>query len=522
MTLQQPFSSYERKFIFLLVVVGIATLFFQLGINPLIQEEPRRALIALEMDLQNNVFVPTQTGDNYYRKPPFFNWMIMLSSKVFGGYTEWAIRSLTVFSHILLSLIVFQFFKSRTQFEIAVLTSLSFFFSVDIYYYFTNLGEIDLFYALLTASSIMLVFYFDEKKKNWSLFISIYFVTAICFLTKGLSALPYTALTLLAYFITKKKTRMLFSLQHFVGIGLLITILAAYFYVYSTSADVFGWWTTLLSESAGRAGDAGITKRMLHILEYPFQTLKNVLPAALLLPAIFLKGEKRYVDKAWLWIILLNFAVYWFSAEGRARYIYPLFPFICYLLIERTAAFDKKWLYLFLRSIAITALGIATLAAPIAPFVDELSYLPNRWLFVLVVALLLVMLWFSLFKLKVRPLMIIMGALILGKIGFSYILPQSRMQNSNAAKDKALAYEIMEITKDAPISRWGDVRISLTTAFYLERDREQILYQNKEIVPDIYYLVYEKELANLPNAELVLEFDFRGNMICLVKTMPST
>lgn len=517
MTLQHPFSNYEKRFVLLLIVAGIGVMFYQIGIYPLIQEEPRRALIALEMDLQDNLWVPTQTGNLYYRKPPFFNWMIILTSKIFGGYSEFAVRIWTLGSHIVLSFLVFHFFKKRTQFEVAVLTALCYFFSVDIYFYFTNLGEIDLFYALLTSSSIMLIFYFDEKEKYWWLFLSVYTLTACCLLTKGLSALPYTALTLLTYFVAKNKFKKVFSIQHFAGIGLFVMLLVGYFYAYSKYADVEGWWSTLLAESVGRANQAGLGQRLIQVFEYPIQTIKNVLPAALLLPAIFTKGKKNKIDKVWFWIILLNFSVYWFSGEGKARYIYPLFPFICYWLIERVAPFEKQWLYQFLKVVAISALIVATIATPIMPFVDELSFLPNRWLFVLIAEGVLVLLWFGLLRLQIRPLLIVMGALVVGKLGISYILPQSRAHQSGSSKDKALAYEIIELTGDAPIYRWGDVRISLTTAFYLEKEREQILYQKKEKAKDAYYLIYQDQLSELPAANEVLAIEFRGDIIYLVK-----
>ena len=52
------------------IILLIVSLFINLGMQPLYLEEPRRAIIALEMIFNKNFIVPTELGEFYYNKPP--------------------------------------------------------------------------------------------------------------------------------------------------------------------------------------------------------------------------------------------------------------------------------------------------------------------------------------------------------------------------------------------------------------------------------------------------------------------
>ena len=333
------------------------------------------------MVLQEDLLVPTQTGDLYYRKPPFYSWLIIISDQLFGDHIELAVRSISVTSHIILAYLSYLFFKRWSNREIALLSALAFLFSVDIFYYFSTLGEIDLFYALATSSSIFLIFHYGEKSSYWKLFILVYLLTAVCFLAKGLSALSYTAISLLAYFVTKRKFKVLFSIQHILGILTLVLILSLYFYAYSLMQDVNGWWPTLLSESADKVTSGGFEKWLAHFASFPLDTLKNIAPATLLIPALFVSRQRQSIDKAMIWIVLLNFAVYWFSVEGRSRYIYPLFPFMCYMIVSAVQKVDKAWVEKYLRFLSIILLSIVTVALPAIFFIDSSGEYPKQALY---------------------------------------------------------------------------------------------------------------------------------------------
>jgi 4-amino-4-deoxy-L-arabinose transferase-like glycosyltransferase len=135
MLAEAEFSKFEKNYLWLLIGGLMFAFFYQLGIYPLFLEEPRRGLIALEMMLQDNLWVPTQTGDLYFRKPPLYNWALVAAYKVFG-VTEFATRFFSVLSHILLGGVTYLFSRKYLTNQAAILVALSYLLSVDILVYF--------------------------------------------------------------------------------------------------------------------------------------------------------------------------------------------------------------------------------------------------------------------------------------------------------------------------------------------------------------------------------------------------
>ena len=79
----------------LLLIGGLSTvLWSHLGYLPLDtrSDEPRRALVALEMILSNDYVTPTLNGARYFNKPPLYNWIIAGSYHLFGNYSSFALR----------------------------------------------------------------------------------------------------------------------------------------------------------------------------------------------------------------------------------------------------------------------------------------------------------------------------------------------------------------------------------------------------------------------------------------------
>ena len=72
-----------------------------------------------------------------------------------------------------------------------------------------------------------------------------------------------------------------------------------------------------------------------------------------------------------------------------------------------------------------------------------------------------------------------------------------------------------ELTKGEPLHRMGDVRISLTIVFYLERGREEALYQ-AESMTDGFYICYAEDFPEIGTYEVLKEFAYWGEPIFLI------
>ena len=88
-------------------------LLINLGLLPLIADEPIRALVALELKLTGNPFVATLQGEYYFNKPPLFNWLLLGFFHVFGAAEEWVIRLPTVLALLGMGAAIYYFVSRR-------------------------------------------------------------------------------------------------------------------------------------------------------------------------------------------------------------------------------------------------------------------------------------------------------------------------------------------------------------------------------------------------------------------------
>jgi len=512
---QPSFNGLEKKLLGFGLLALVFAYFYNLGIYPLFQEEPRRGIIALEMMMQDNFWVPTQTGDLYYRKPPVYNWLLIVGYKIFGT-NELGTRFFSVLSHLILGGLCYVFVKKPLGSFVAAMTALSFLLVGDILVSASTLGEIDLFYSLVTTSSIFLIYRYGEKKEYLKLFLVVYALTAIGFLTKGLSALPFTAISLLVYFILNRNFKQLLRWQHFAGIGLFVLMAGGYFYAYSLYEDPTGWMNTLFSESADKATGGGFWAFAKHVLEFPIKTWQNILPAGLFIVLLFQKGMmKKLRANPFVWyctlIFFFNYLVYLFSIEGKSRYIYPIMPFVLVTLVYMATLNQKQVWNKFMKVLAWVCLALLTLGTPVVFFLEDLQVVDNLAINIALILLSVAGLWVGLVKKQVRPVLIIYFMMILLKFGFSAIVPVTRQKATGAAEDKALAAEMVQITGDQPIYRYKDLRMSLTIVFYVERDKHAILASKDRVEPG-YYICYEEDFKDFPGAEILHEFTYFGSI----------
>jgi 4-amino-4-deoxy-L-arabinose transferase-like glycosyltransferase len=479
-------SRVEQQLALGIFVLLVASLFYNLGLAPLKHEEPRRALIALEMLFRDNWIVPTEFGEYYYKKPPLYNWVIIAGFKIFGNYSELAVRFLSIISFIGTGLLVFCFGQKYVSRTYGILAGLLTLCMVDILYYFsTTAGEIDLFYSLVTLASFFTIYYFYQKQQYYGLFIVTYLLGAIGTLTKGLPSVVFLGISLGIFFLYKGEFGKLFSLQHFAGLAVFLLIVGGYFLVYSQYNSLEGFYArdeSLWSQASERTVlENGFTKFIKHFFSFPLITLKNIAPASLVL--IFLSKDvgRRFRENSFitfcLLILLANIVVYWISPGTRSRYLYMLYPLavmgFTFLYTSYPVDEEKRHRYL---ALAVTVLSLMALLASLAlPFIPVLAELDGMLLVtILSSATLAVLLWLSVRKQFNTVLLLILLAVIIRFIFGATVLPL-RASKSSEAIDKADAARIAEIVGDAPLYMYAGENISRTTVFYLEAARQQVL-----------------------------------------------
>ena len=157
-------ANLEQKKLLLAIAFLIPIAYFlHLNSYQLLFEEPRRALVALEMIISDNWLIPTTNGELYYNKPPLYNWVLIYFMNMLGS-AEWVVRLPSILSLFATAFVHFQISKNYIGKKAALLSALFYITSVDILFFFSLLGEIDLFYACIVYLQCVLIFHFYQQR----------------------------------------------------------------------------------------------------------------------------------------------------------------------------------------------------------------------------------------------------------------------------------------------------------------------------------------------------------------------
>lgn len=510
---EQPVSYHlldhkELWWVLLVFLLLLVSLFLNLGLAPLKHEEPRRALISLEMLFRNNWIVPTEFGEYYYKKPPLFNWVIIAGFYLFGNYSEFAVRFFPILSFIGMGILVFWVGRKYVSLAFGIYAGLLTLTMVDILYYFSaTAGEIDLFYSFITLASFFTIFHFYEKQQYYLLFITTYSLGAIGTLTKGLPSLVFLALSIGVFFLYKRELKKLFGLAHISGILLFVVIVGGYFWWYSQYNALEGFYASdesLWSQASERTMLRNqILELIPHLFTFPLITLQNIAPASLLVIFLFRKNliasfaQNRLIIFCFF-ILMTNLLVYWISPGTRSRYVYMLYPLAVMLLTYGYLTYLAIGIRMrkVFGQIVMVLIILSLVASVLMPFIPPLANLePIIRITILTVISLAALLFFHFKRPQYALLQVIALAVIIRLVFATTVLPIRATEGSEAT-DKKDAKNIVNIVEDAPLYMYAHQNISRTTVFYIEQARKKVLSFSSKPKTGIFFLAQKEALEN--------------------------
>jgi len=408
----------------LAIVLCIPAFLLNLGTIAFIGDEAIRTLVALEMKLSGNFLVPTLNGDPYYNKPPLYNWFIYLVSCVFGYFGEWPTRVTTLIFLGAFAWTVYYFVHKQFDKFTALTAALMLLTSGRILLWDSMLGLIDICFSWIIYLNFMILYQLAKAQRWRWLFILSYLLFSIAFLLKGLPAVVFqgiSVITALQFHGSFKKK--FFSADHFIGIGIGILPLAAYYAIYATRVPLDKVFSILLDQSMQRTGTHhGLWKTITHLFTFPLEQSYHFLPWSLLLLVVFHPKFKTWLQtnefiRFNFWMLAANLPVYWLSVQVYPRYLLmfvPLFNIVGYYVLqhskETTQTLWQVFRYAFLAFTILAAIGI--LGMPLSLQVRSLQHFPLFWIMasLLITGCILCMLadgkrifyWFALAMLIVR------------------------------------------------------------------------------------------------------------------------
>jgi 4-amino-4-deoxy-L-arabinose transferase-like glycosyltransferase len=497
----------------------IPALFVNLGQIPTFVhvDEPRRALVSLEMQITGEYITPTLNGEYYFNKPPLYNWLIVGSNKLFGEVSEFSLRFPMALSILLYGLSVFLILRRRMDELLALATAVATITAVRLLLYDAFLGLIDITFSWVVFLQIYSFYHYGKDDRYGRLFAISWTLAGIGFLMKGVPSLAFQGLSIIAYAVYRRDKVLIWRQANFLGAMLFAVIVGGYYTLYLMQHP--GGWEDILfklyDEVGRRTGVRfGLLQTILHLFTFPFEFAEQFLPWSLL--AVFL--IKKKIRQA-IWqdnlsrfaavMFTFNIIPYWLSVEVHPRYLFMFLPFVYYPLIRVYLSAEKNKVSKTRKFVEWIWFGLGILlaiAVIVLPFVLDTAAIPNVWLATIFVFLLTLVPLVLYYKVPAYRL-VWFGFLLLGvKMGYNLIINPTRVPERNALKHQAQRIAILTAGQPLTIH---DSKANLDgISFYITEQRRTILRRSSGAMQaGRFYLVHEDQLANYGAADSLLTID---------------
>lgn len=296
-------------------------------------DEPRQAIVAREMVERNDYIHPYLNGEPNLWKPPFYSWMIILTSKITGNLNEFASKVPSGIAAGLLVLIIFFLGRQLADPNAGFLSGLVL---LTNYQFLGNAREsvMDMTFAFFIGLTIFLN-YLAVKRGNWWQFVLSFIPASLAILTKGPAGLLIPACIAFINILILKKGKK-FTLPMICGCILSAAIAMIWFLL--AGMEYFN--DIILKHSITRYVNAFDHKE--NLFYYFHKLFFNFLPWSILLPFSIYHAFKM---KYWLPLVwfLFTFLFFELSTSKRAIYILSLYP-ACALLCGLYLKDKWSWL----------------------------------------------------------------------------------------------------------------------------------------------------------------------------------
>lgn len=483
-------------------------------------DEPTRTVVALEMMFSGNYITPTINGEWYYRKPPFYNWLLIALMKLTGSQSDFLLRLPSSAVLFLFGYTIFAHAKRYLGHAKAFIAAAMFVTCGRMLIYASLLGHIDVFYSWITYLAFIVLFEYG-KKEAWfkALFFS-YLLHAVAFLCKGLPSVLFAGLSSIAVLWYYRNLAFVFNWRHLLSAGVFLGIIGGYFFVYSQYNSLDGWIDQLWDQSAQRTvadSKHNWFDAILSIFNFPIDHIKHLAPWSLFFPLLFFKGFWKRVKEQELLrifglIFLVNIPVYWLSPGVYPRYLFMLYPLVFLFLSDRLldledSGYVRFWDKVFKVLLLLLALlPIAALWLPIWGSYHEVKIaicvvlgLLAYWLYIKVIP----NRWWSLTL-----------VLIVLRLGFNFFVLEQRKVEDRHNTYMLGAIEAAKLSGDKPLYLYYYTSINHGTTFYIEREKQAILRNKEYPVSGEFYLLDDFKKTQWPQEvefEDIYQFRIRYN-----------
>jgi 4-amino-4-deoxy-L-arabinose transferase-like glycosyltransferase len=512
--MNNTFPLNNRYLAIVILILLIPALFINLGMSPLIMDEATRGLVAFEMHHTGNLITPTINGEYYFNKPPLYNWILLGFFNLFNSYSETILRLPAVLSLLAFGLIIYLTTRKELGARVAFLGSLMFITCGRILFYDSMRGLIDLSFSMVVFLNFYMIYYFISRKKYVSLYLVSYFLASVAFLMKGLPAVIFQGLTLVAAMAYFRSLKKLFHPAHLAGLAVFILLVGGYYFLLWENSGEPEFFRRLVSESTKRTLVAnGILETIKYIFFFPFDQVYQLLPWSLLLIFLFSKQfyrnlrEMKYPGYLAL-VFFVNVPVSWTSVGLHPRYLFMLYPLVLIILANQYCALKQDdRLYRIFWNMMFIIFGLA-LASGIWFFLSNSIAGSGGALVTLGISLAIILSCYMLMwrKQAIRIELLIIIVLVL-RIFFNLVVLPDRLAKSSQAAEKEAAEKVDAITRGHELLLHPAAPASLEFVYYISTARDEILKMEHGAFKSGTYYIFDASDPLRVGEEEVLAFE---------------
>ena len=327
---EKPFWEKETLLIIILISICLLLYFFRLGYMPLGDiDEAMHAATSKAMVLSGDWITPQYNGENFYDKPPLYNWLAALAFMVMG-FNELAARLPAAL--LGLGCVLITYWLARKMFApvAAFLSALVLATSVEfIVLSRAVVHDISLAFFVTLALTLFFVGFKNERRRKPA-FLFGYATLGLAVLAKGPVGVALPVMIIGLFLIYKRQLRFLKDMQ--IGWGLLIFLAVAapwYVLISLKNPDYLEYF--LLKQNIG----SFLSQQSRHPRPFYYYIpvlMGGLFPWSFFLPlALFrairakavLHGDGVIFALIWFGVIFIFFSM---ANSKLVTYILPLFP----------------------------------------------------------------------------------------------------------------------------------------------------------------------------------------------------
>lgn len=487
------------------IALCIPAFVINLGLLPYIEDEAIRALVALEMLLSGDFITPRLGQAMYFNKPPLYNWIIALFFKLSGQYNELVSRIPTILFLGVYAITIYYFVKKHFNKQSGFLAAFIFLTCGRILFWDSFLGLIDICFSWLIFSLFMVIFTYYKKQDFFRLFLFSWIITSLTFMMKGLPALAFQGITLLAIFIDNRQFKKLFAWQNFFGFFVFLCITGLYYliYHYRNPGYIERALLTLLHESTDKSATGfSILPTLKHMLAFPFEMSYHFLPWSIGILLLFIPGSlKKCLQNPFIRYCIIvffsNIIVYWISPVTYPRYLLMLVPlmFIVYVFIYQENKDKNHFMIKIVHAFFIIALLLAALGVWAGPFLEKTKHVEMLWLKTISISFALFIIAYLFYKNKNKALVFFIIGMLAIRIWFNWFIIPSRVYNSFDAQLREESKAVGRLSKGRDLYI-AHIFVNYQNIFYITAERKKNLSYNFKFNKPGYYIIFAPNIKN--------------------------